>query len=76
MQTPAATANYKDTWAGDVRVTLTPSRSTRGGKRVVIYQWKADSGYVNAGGFIPKQNAATMIAMASRHPMFSNVVAL
>lgn len=72
----AATATYRDTWAGEVPVFLTAACSMRHGQRVTIYRWISSHGGIgNAGGFVARSNPKPMIAAAALHPLFSNVVA-
>lgn len=72
----AATATYRDTWAGDVPVSLVAARSTRRGERVTIYRWAAEHGGINAGGMVPTVHPQKAIRFAQNHPYFSNVVTL
>ena len=65
-------ATYRDTYAGEVAVTLRPFKTTRGGKPVTLYRWQED-----ARGFAPLGNVSgsveRMVHTAKRHPAFSNV---
>lgn len=64
-----ATATYRDPWAGAVPVWLVP-QAQRG---KIVYRWRTDDGCTCDGlrrGF----GREAMIAHATRHPAFSEVV--
>jgi hypothetical protein len=71
----AATASYRDTYAGVVGARLIAFKTKRRGETVTRFRWEQDNGqgcgYV-AGGFVTVDGACVA---AQRNQLFSNVAA-
>ena len=73
---PAATATYRDTWAGEVAAVLLPFKTKRKGVSVIRYRWhELVRGFECGGWASPFVTVDQAVACAKRHALFSNVQA-
>ncbi|MDO6963995.1 hypothetical protein [Rhizobium alvei] len=75
--TIAATATFRDTYAGVVAAILVPFKTKRKGQTVTRYRWQEEVRGFAAGGWAsPFVSTDQAIACAKRHALFSNVQAV